>query len=303
MQSINIYNLLIIISFNSLIFFLIKTFIKKNLKLPIGSIFFVILFIFLYYKNNFFINDINSLFIILLLWLIGIFDDIYNLRISIRFLFTLLLVSLFLYINVDIINLKLNINLSLNLLIFLSLIMGFMHMMNMIDGIDGNYIFYIIICFFFFAFIDLNLFNISVIITSLFFLYLNMQKKIIIGNSGNYLISFVLALCLNINKDLYVNINNIYFDEKFVLILFLFPLIDGLWVSIKRMLSKKSPFAKDHSHIHLVNKNSLKSIFLLSFSQIFIIILYLFFNLFLISFCTGILVYLVCKYILVNNKI
>lgn len=146
MQSINIYNLLIIIFLNSLIFFSIKTFIKKNIKLPIGSIFFVVLFTFLYHQNIFFISDINSFLIILFFWLIGIFDDIYNLKISIRFLLTLLLVSLFLYINIDMINLKLNINHSLNFLIFLLLILGFMHMMNMIDGIDGNYIFYIIIC-------------------------------------------------------------------------------------------------------------------------------------------------------------
>ena len=178
-----------------------------------------------------------------------------------------------------------------------------MHMMNMIDGIDGNYIFYIIICFLFFTNIDLSLFNISMIITSLFFLYLNMQKKIIIGNSGNYLISFVLAFCLNINKDLNININNIYFDENFVLILFLFPLIDGLWVSIKRIFRKKSPFTKDYSHIHLINENSLKSLCLLSFSQILIITIFLFTNLFFVTFIIGIFLYLLSKYILINNVI
>ena len=298
MQFINNYDLLIVISLNLFIFFLIKIFIKNNLKLPIGSIFFIVLFIFLYYKNNFFINNINSLFIILFLWLIGILDDIYNLKISIRFLLTFLLVSLFLYINIDMVNLELNVHHSFNFLIFLILILGFMHMMNMIDGIDGNYIFYVILIFIFFTLIEATLFNISILLTSFFFLILNLNKKIIIGNSGNYLISFIIAFCLNLNKDLQININNIILSEHFVLILFLFPLIDGIWVSIKRMLSNKSPFAKDNSHIHLINKNSRKTLYFLSFLQIITILIYIWTNLFILTFFIGICLYITAKYVL-----
>ena len=105
----------------------------------------------------------------------------------------------------------------------------------------------------------------------LFIFVLNKDGKIFMGDSGIYLISFIIG---------YILIKIYNFDNKLsadlIFILMMVPGIDMLRLFILRLYNKKNPFSPDREHVHhlLLNKfSNLKTLVMLNFMILYPIIL------------------------------
>ncbi|MDB3925447.1 hypothetical protein N9377_06225, partial [Candidatus Pelagibacter sp.] len=100
----------------------------------------------------------------------------------------------------------------------------------------------------------MSMFALLLVITLLSFLILNLRGKIFMGDSGCYLISFLLAYFFIrfYNSDL------IKLDQIFLI--FFLPIIDALRLFVSRIFSSGQPWKADSDHIHhlISKKYSLK---------------------------------------------
>ncbi len=224
-----------------------------------GIIFFLIFFLYLLF-DKFYFNELQDLsyyiifFSSLSIFLIGIFDDKYNidaklkgiLFIIIFFLTTffeknLSINSLFFSINEVTIETK-----SFSIFFTIVCLFLFVNAFNMFDGINGQIGIYLIIIFFYLIHKNLYLnFSIWIIISLLFFLYHNLKGKIFIGDNGSLFISFIFALLIiNTNNQNF----NIYADEIFILMML--PGVDMARLFIERIYNGKNPLKADNNHLH-----------------------------------------------------
>ena len=205
-----------------------------------------------------------------IMFIIGFFDDVFNLRFQYKFLFQLFVSIITVYYlevriesfygifgSFDFSNSFLNI---FSVLVVIFIINSY----NFVDGVDGlasslgililfifSILFYFNDCFFdFFMCLILK----SILLS---FLYFNKPTaKIFMGDSGSlfigYLISyFSLKLC-NLPIDHSGTINPV-----FILCILSYPAIDTLRVFFIRVYNRKSPFFPDKNHIHhfIINNN------------------------------------------------
>ena len=261
--------------------------IRKLQKKPIASIggFLILinLSLFFFLKNHdfFFLkkiandnNQISNFFYltVLFFFLIGYLDDKFNLNANLKLFFFFILITFILLVSEDmiIINLKFSfleksINLGTYGFLFTALcILLFLNAFNMFDGINLQSSIYSIHIFFLFflrdIFADISL---VLIISLLFFSYLNIKNKCFLGNNGSLMIAFVISSLLI--KSQYT-INPFYADEIFLIMQI--PGLDMLRLAIQRVIEKKHPFSSDRNHIHhlfLENYGLTKTLILLSF--------------------------------------
>tara|TARA_B100000963_G_C22593143_1_gene656488 strand:- start:1030 stop:1686 length:657 start_codon:yes stop_codon:yes gene_type:complete len=202
-------------------------------------------------------------------------------------------IFVFIYLNSDLIKISSFDKNNLFFLVFFTItVMGFIHTMNMIDGIDGLYISYIFISFIPLAVLDSNLFYFLFFL--IFVLLINLNKKIIIGNNGNLYLSAIIPIIFIFNADSSFDFIGypLKINKELLTILFIIPLIDGLRVTMQRIINSKSPFKKDFSHIQFLNKNDKLSLFVILLTQTFINLLYLTHKNFMITIIISIFLYL-----------
>ncbi len=254
----------ILIPFLSLILFKIKKIliyvnneqstIKKSQGIIFGGIYFVsviILNIF-YFK----IFDLNIMPFFLLIFLIGYFDDRLSLSPIIRIVSFVAMFSLIIFFENDFLLKNLlftdNYNLHLGKYGFVFTILCFLlfiNACNMADGINGLLTSLYIIWFFLLFINSLyfqNYFFLSIILSLIIFLFLNIKKEVYLGDSGNYLITSVLAL-LTIKT---YNYNSEFLRADIIFSWFALPGIDMLRLFFQRIINKKSPFKPDFNHLH-----------------------------------------------------
>jgi len=122
----------------------------------------------------------------------------------------------------------------------------FQNALNMFDGINLQNILYfcflIIIIYFFYNKIEFFIYLIPVLILTIF---MNSKNYLFLGDSGSYLLSFIIAITL---IDTFNNNNNIFSDEVFLFLCI--PGYDLLRLAILRIYKKKHPFKGDRQHIH-----------------------------------------------------
>ena len=241
---------------------------KKKISLSGGLIIFLNIFlIFFFYSfpssqfeiliKSFFSNNINNLFSFLLcitiIFLFGYFDDKFNISANKKIIFLLLFIFFFIKLDSSLVISKISFSFTKDLFylqpfeIFFTILcfLLFMNAFNMYDGINlqsGLYTIYIFIIFFLFT---ANYFFLIVLIPLITFLYLNLKNKIFLGNSGSYLIGFLISYFI---IKIFNNFNNITSDKIFLLMLM--PGFDMLRLFIVRLLKKKNPFAPDNDHFH-----------------------------------------------------
>lgn len=142
----------------------------------------------------------------------------------------------------------------------------------MFDGINLQSSFYSISIFFIFIinniFLDIS---IIMIISLIFFSYLNFKNKCFLGNNGSLLIAFIISY-------LFIKAHNaekFFFADQIFLIMQI-PGLDLIRLAIQRIYQKKSPFYPDRDHIHhiLLKKFGYKKT-LLILSSMFVIPNYL----------------------------
>ena len=142
----------------------------------------------------------------------------------------------------------LDISIFLTILCFLLFVNAF----NMFDGINGQSGLYAIFIFFVFIIKDaFVLYSLAIVISLIFFLYLNFKRKCFLGNNGSLLLSFIIAyLFLNLSSS-----KTIFYADQIFLIMAI-PGFDLFRLALQRFLNNKHPFRPDKNHIHhiLLNK-------------------------------------------------
>jgi len=254
--------------------------------LLILSSFFLYIFIDQIFYKSFFNNVslLNTNFLsfyigLILFFIIGIFDDKYNLNANLKILFFILLISILLVIDKDlhirVIKLTLlendfsigNYSFIWTLICFLL----FINAVNMFDGVNGQTGLYLLLCIFYIYSTNSNLNQISfiLIIPLIVFLYFNLSNKCFIGNSGTYSLSFIIAY-LFIKS---YNLETIFKADEIVLVMLL-PGLDLIRLFAFRLIKKRNPFSPDREHLHhyLQYKFKKKYIFLLSNSFVLFLV-------------------------------
>ncbi len=261
--------------------------------------------------NYFFQNKSEFLFFIIscfFMYIIGLFDDKYNLSYLVKFFLTTC-VLVFLLLNDEklfINNIQLSfyyetINVSeISLFFTILCFLLFINAINMFDGIDGQVGFYGIVCLVYVVLlVGINLFIFTILISLISFLYLNLNKKCFLGDSGTLLLGFIISYLF---IKLY-NENILFFADKIFLIMII-PGIDMFRLFIERIIYKKNPFKADNNHIHhlfIYKFGIYKSIFFIQLLVILPIILSYYFNLLILNLIT-IIVYFLIISILKNHK-
>lgn len=273
----------ILLSFVLINFLLIKNFnfLSKKIKVAdrnstqkvplFGGVYLMlntfIYFLLLYF--NFFSDDqiikINFFFIFLItiFFLVGLFDDKFNLPPSLRFFILCSSLFLFLYSNDEFLikeihfflfndkkisNIYLE-NFYIQMIFTIFCIFAFLNALNFFDGINLQVPIYSSVILIYLFLIENHSILLIYTICLLFFMYLNFYNKAYLGDSGVYIISIIISLHL-IN---YSNKTLINADE--ILFLLLLPGLDMIRVFLDRIFKKKNPFKGDQNHLHhLVKK-------------------------------------------------
>lgn len=264
---------------------------------PIGGIIFYLIFI-IYFFFNIFFNLESELFfsfkeklVILItasfVFFVGLIDDKYSLSPlskSTIFIFVILILLLnnpqlqiyFIRFNEFETVIVLG---DFKFFFTLFCIFCFMNAFNMYDGINLQSGFYLFLFFLVFLIKGIDgVFFISLLMPLILFLYLNYKNRIFLGNSGSYLLSYLISI--------YLIKSNIIFGKisvEEILILLLVPGLDMLRLFFIRFVDGKNPFLPDNNHLHhlLLKKNNQ---FMVSLIVIMLTIIpYLIFILFLKS--------------------
>ena len=151
----------------------------------------------IYFKYSFtdyaLINFSYIIAISFLFFILGFFDDLYELDFKIKLIFQIIFSFFFILIYIDIVNIY-------SLLIFSIFMISFINIFNFMDGIDGYasvqsiLFFTVILLFSFFNGLDINYsFFLAAILTNLLFLIFNIYpSKIFMGDSGSYFNGFLI---------------------------------------------------------------------------------------------------------------
>lgn len=239
---------------------------KQKIKVPItgGMIillnYLLIIFLNFIYELNFFDHlnlskidwYVSFIIIPIMFYLIGLYDDKYDLRPSIKILLSLILFYLVINLNdnfflSEIYIFSLNLNISiLKYSLFISLLcyLLFQHAFNMFDGINLQIGLYSIIFLIILFYITRIEFFVLLILPLLFFLLLNFKNNSYMGDGGCYLLSYLFSIyCVNFYNSDQLNIEQIF-------LLMMLPGIDMLRLFIHRIYVGKSPFSPDREHFH-----------------------------------------------------
>jgi len=242
---------------------------KKNVFLGGGIIFFIITIIifvsefFFLHSDLFFLNGLKAKFAFFFglsyVFILGIYDDKYNLNYKIKFIHLILLIYICLSLDNDLLirNLKFeafdhiikleNLSLFFTCLCFLL----FINALNLFDGLNlqsGTYILTIFLCF---IFVFKQNYFIYYLPSFFLFLNFNYKTKIFLGNSGSLFFGFLISYF----AIKFYNFNYISIEEIFLIMII--PGIDMLRLFFTRITKHKNPFSGDRNHIHHILSSKL----------------------------------------------
>ena len=238
---------------------------SKKIALTGGVFIFVNFIIFISIPFISFFNNLNFIFqlkrelfslvfLITLLFLVGLYDDKYNINPLKKFVLSGFIILVALLIDENLILSELNFytaNYKLNLLnlsipFTLLSILLFLNALNMFDGIDLQVSTYIFLIFIFIIFRFNAHFLILLLPVFLFIIYYNSKKKIFLGDSGTNILAGLVSFY--IIKFYNSNVNIVYCEEIFLIMLL--PGVDMLRLFVMRISKGKNPFYPDNQHIH-----------------------------------------------------
>lgn len=277
-------NFLVIFFFNKIKFFHYaidypdkgRKFHKRPTSLAGGSILIfnlliytlIILFNEQYLDENFFDNYYEFfLFIIasFFIYLIGLYDDKFNLNPLKKFIFLIIVLSLFTYLNY---NSNINEilfsfysekiftqNYSVIFTIFCYLV--YINAFNMFDGINlQSSIYSLIVLFSIVLIYHVSFILIILIIFFIFFLFLNYKNQSFLGDNGSLLVPFLIGFFfIKLYKNNFIN------NADQIFLFMIVPGVDMIRLFFERLKNKKSPLLHDRNHLHhlLIKKISFKT--------------------------------------------
>tara|TARA_B100000787_G_scaffold92872_1_gene68567 strand:+ start:102 stop:1103 length:1002 start_codon:yes stop_codon:yes gene_type:complete len=190
---------------------------------------------------------------ILLIFLIGLYDDKYNLSASIK---TILLLGIILFAvsynpNFQIQNIRLEfVDVyfwlgDFSIIFTVILIFFYINALNLYDGIDMQIGGYLMVIFIFFIVKGILLsLSICLVFALIFFLILNSKSKAFMGDSGVYFSSALISYVVIINY------NKAIINSEEIILLTLIPVVDSIRLFFTRIISNKNPFNADNNHLH-----------------------------------------------------
>lgn len=262
-------------------------------------------------SNLLFLNKrefISFLLLITSLFVVGLYDDKYDLNPFKKLFLYSFFILICLLIDEDLIIKELNFyGLDYSIKLFnlaipftLLSILLFLNALNMFDGIDLQVSAYTFFLFIYFIFKFSSSFFILIIPVIVFVIYFNYKKRLFLGDSGSNILAALLSYI--IIKE-YNGGSKIFCEEIFLLMLI--PGIDMLRLFIIRIIKGKSPFSSDNQHLHHLYLNKFSQNFTIFVIQLHILIPILIFNLFnssiIIILTLSIIIYLINIFYLKSN--
>lgn len=266
----------------------IRKFHKQSVPLLGGVFFFLnLLFILLLtllneINTNFFSYNTETIFLLLLSFfsfLIGYYDDKFNLKPLKKLILLSLIISFFLYLNPEnnllkkfsIFSWQIELSFLTSLIFTVLCYLLFINAFNMIDGMNlvSSCYFLSLVIFFLLGGILIE-YCLIFLIFLIFYIYYNFKNKLFYGDSGTILISVVLSFIFIKSY----NLTLISYTEQ-ILLLMLLPGLDMFRLFLTRIIKKKSPFMADRSHFHhllLKNFGESKAFIIFIFFQSFLVI-------------------------------
>ena len=220
-----------------------------------------------FYDNDLFLFKQNSyfsfFFYALLFYLIGTFDDKFNVSANYKFTIIAVLIVFLLWFDYDLRITHLNFtfyekaivlnNFSIVFTLFSFLL--FINALNMIDGINllcGLYTLFLLII----IYIQIpNILTLIIIFGLIPYLIRNAQNKVFLGDGGSILLSFLLSYIIIKSYNLK---NAFYADEIFLFMMI--PGIDMVRVALTRIFTGLHPFSADRNHLHHILLTKFNSI-------------------------------------------
>ena len=209
-----------------------------------------------------FYNDLNyegihiTLFIFSFL-ILGYFDDRNNLSVIFRFSVSSILIIIFYLYYPGFLYVSQLFPYSLNLFLLVFFTLGFIHLINITDGLNGlvpSLFLYSCLYYLLKGYNEFNDLHQLLIVLSIFgisvFFIPNLFGKCFLGNSGSYLVAIIITI---LYSKLYSTGVVEYSD---ILLIFYIPLLDGIRVTFKRIINKKNPFEGDLTHLHHIIRNN-----------------------------------------------
>ncbi len=253
----------------------------------------------------------NYLILTSLLFILGFYDDKHDLSPNLKLITLMLLFSLTFFLDeglqISILyfkNLEMTINIqSFSIVFIIFCLIVFTNATNMYDGINlqcSSYFLFLVL--YIQTIIKIDPFLSILSVGLLFFMVLNIKNKSYLGDSGVYILSFVIGVII---IKLY-NQGYLYCDQIFLMMLL--PGIDMIRLTFTRIFRGLHPFKADNDHIHhLMGKkfNELQ-VFIINFSLIIIpnILGYIFSQYILfISITTLLYIFIILKLNGTNKKI
>jgi UDP-GlcNAc:undecaprenyl-phosphate/decaprenyl-phosphate GlcNAc-1-phosphate transferase len=310
-----IFSLFVILYHNKIILvyknFLKKKKIKNISKKPTLGGFFIFINLILYFflfKNplqNFFLLEFDKylfLICILIIFLVGAYDDLVTLT---PFQRTIIIsITLFFFLStIDFYQIKilqaetfgLDIDITrISVLFTVICFVVIINSINMFDGLNGQSGLYFFQVFSYIYLSNNSTLLIILLISIVAFLVLNLFNKIYFGDSGIYLLSFLLGLT-------FINgYHNSYLSVEEIFLLSSVPLYDLIRLFFYRIFMSNSPFSGDRQHIHHICTIKYGYFFALIIIQIYIslILMLSIFSSFIIAFLFSIIFY----FLLVSTK-
>lgn len=246
---------------------------------------------FISYILNIELYEYSLLVPLLLLFIVGLYDDIYDVDFKLKFIFQIITAKIIIDSGLILDNFHgllgiYDLNSMVAQLISVLIIVSIINAINFIDGLDGlaaSVITIFLLGFEFFSKYTSNLIFLSIIILSSMIPVLignfSKNKKIFLGDSGSLFLGALASIyIMSALSNFYIikpefDLNKIIF----IVSIFFYPIVDFTRVIFIRIISGKSPFIADNNHIHHKMLKSFKShknvTLIISFSSILIILL------------------------------
>ena len=218
------------------------------------------------FKNIVILNKeyISVFFLATSFFLLGLYDDKFKLKPGKKFFLSIVFCIFALTLNQNLLIENVNLSFLDRTIIFnefsffftIFCIIILINSLNFYDGINGQSLIFFIIVFGYLSIQSpLQLFYLILIFVCIFILFLNLQNKIFLGDSGVYLLGSILAILLIYEYNIFKTIR--FADEIFLLLIL--PGLDLLRLTVMRTLKGKNAFYGDRNHIHhlLIKRNSL----------------------------------------------
>ena len=232
-----------------------QKFFKKNNTQLTGGILLTPVFLFITFDHSIVLS-----IILILIFLLGLSSDAgYFSSAKLRLLIQSIIILYFLIstetiltsVRIEKFDLLLNnywFSLFFTLLCFMILTNG----TNFIDGLNGLVLSYSLLIILIIVYLELFEFSflshkdmIKIIIAFSYLVLFNYFNKLYIGDSGSYLIGFLLGYVL-----LQIYENNPYFSPYFIALLLWYPVFEILFSIIRKIKINKSPLKPDNKHLH-----------------------------------------------------